>query len=77
MEAVGNAVSNIESVSKLAAHVRTELGKIIVVSHRDDFADAIHGSIRDHRGQWHVARCRSSVRKVAGKLCPPVETVNK
>src|SRR5713101_9587740 len=30
MEAVGNAVSNIESVSKLAAHVRTELGKIIV-----------------------------------------------
>ncbi|HZR27487.1 MAG TPA: MoxR family ATPase [Terriglobales bacterium] len=30
MEAVGNAISNIESVNKLAAHVRTELGKIIV-----------------------------------------------
>jgi MoxR-like ATPase len=30
MEAVGNAMSNIESVNKLAAHVRAELGKIIV-----------------------------------------------
>jgi MoxR-like ATPase len=30
MEAVGNAISNTESVNRLAAHVRSELGKIIV-----------------------------------------------
>ena len=68
MEAVGNAVSNIESVSKLAAHVRAELGKIIVGQE-----PIIDQFLLSSEAKWRrvsTAALRRTGRRKSGRMIP-------